>query len=142
MFFFKVFQILCRFRKCRKKNHITFFDLEIVAFDLVTLNTGFKWDRIRVIGRQSVKKHSQDFRYYEKRFFAADLLSGWSKNMTKILTWRYKQSFAHFNMLTVHKCAETGRFRHLSNSAFCSLWFHKKIFSEAHHFFESISNFK
>ena len=63
-FFFIVIQILFRFCKCRKKSHNTFFDLHIIAFDLVVLNTGFKWERILVIGSQYVNKQSQDFRYY------------------------------------------------------------------------------
>ena len=121
IFCFNVIQILFRFRKCRKESHNTFFDLEIIAFDLVALNTGFKWERILVIGCQFVKKQSQDFGYYEKRFFGADSFSEWSKNMTKIFPWTPKQFFAHFNMLTVHKCADTGLFSHLSNPAFCSL---------------------
>ena len=75
IFCFNVIQILFRFRKCRKESHNTFFDLEIIAYALVALNIGFKWERILVIGCQYVKKQSQDFRYYEKRFFGADFLS-------------------------------------------------------------------
>ena len=121
IFCFNVIQILFTFRKCRKESHNTFFDLEIIAYALVALNIGFKWQRILVIGCQYVKKQSQDFRYYEKRFFGADFLSEWSKNMTKIFPWRSKKFFVHFNMLTVHKCSDTELFLHLSNPAFSSL---------------------
>ena len=41
-----------------------FFHLEIIAFELVALNTRFYWERILVIGCQYVNKHSQDLRYY------------------------------------------------------------------------------
>ena len=41
-----------------------FFDLEIIAFESVALNTRFYWERILVIGCQYVNKESQDFRYY------------------------------------------------------------------------------
>ena len=34
---------------------------------------------------------------------------------------KFKQSFGRFNMLTVHKCSDTGLSRHLSNPAFSSL---------------------
>ena len=40
------------------------FDLEIIAFELVPLDTRFYWERILVIGCQYVNKQSQDFRYY------------------------------------------------------------------------------
>ena len=48
----------------QKKIQQIFFDLEIIAFELVSLNTRFYWERILVIGCQNVKKQSQDFRYY------------------------------------------------------------------------------
>ena len=41
-----------------------FFDFEIIAFELVPLDTRFYWERILVIGCQYVNKQSQDFRYY------------------------------------------------------------------------------
>ena len=43
--------------------------------------------------------------------------------MTKILPCRFKQPFGHLKMLTVHKCSHTLFFFHLSNPAFCSLYF-------------------
>ena len=39
-----------------------FFDFEIIAFELVALNTRFYWERIVSIGCQYVNKQSQDFR--------------------------------------------------------------------------------
>ena len=41
-----------------------FFDLEIIAFELVPLNTRFYRERILLMGSQSVHKESQDFQYY------------------------------------------------------------------------------
>ena len=41
-----------------------FFYLEIIAFELVALNTRFYWERMLVIGCQYVNKQSQDFIYY------------------------------------------------------------------------------
>ena len=38
--------------------------------------------------------------------------------MTKILPCRFKQSFGPFNMLSVHKCPDTGLFTYLSNLLF------------------------
>ena len=108
----------------------------MIAFELVAVDTRFYWARILVIGYQYVNKESQDFRYYSSRIFLADLLPEWSKNMTRILPWRFNQSFRPINMLTLHKCSDTGRFRHLSNPAFCSLQFQKQITSEAHIFFK------
>ena len=61
--------------------------------------------------------------------------------MTKILQWRFKQFFGHFNVLTVHKCSDTGLFGRLSKPALCSLKFQKQITSKAHLFFRSIENF-
>ena len=52
-----------------------FFDFEIIAFELVSLNTRIYWERRLVIGCQYVKKESQDFRYYKNRIFWANFLS-------------------------------------------------------------------
>ena len=48
----------------QKKTDKIFFDLEIIAFELVALNTRFCWETILVIGRQYVNKQSQEFTYY------------------------------------------------------------------------------
>ena len=79
------------------------------------------WEKILVIRCQDVNKQSQDFRYYQKWIFRADFLWKWSRNMTKILSCRFKQSFGPFKMLTIYKCSVTRFFGHLINSAFCSL---------------------
>ena len=52
-----------------------YFDLETIAFDLVSLDTRFYLERILVIGYQYDNKYSQDFRYYYDRVVRADLLS-------------------------------------------------------------------
>ena len=41
-----------------------FFDFEIIAFELVALDSRFYWERIHVIGCEYANKESQDFRYY------------------------------------------------------------------------------
>ena len=51
------------------------------------------------------------------------------------------QFFGPFNMLTVHTCSDMVFFGDLSNPAFCSLYFQKKIISEGHLFFQSTSQF-
>ena len=84
-----------------------FFDLEIIAFEVVA-----------VIGCQYVNKQSQNFRYYSNGVFGADLISEWSKNMKKILRCRFMQCFGPFNTLTVHKFSDTRLFGHLSNPFF------------------------
>ena len=61
--------------------------------------------------------------------------------MTKILPFRFKQSFGHFNMLTVYKCSDTGLFEHESNSTICSLYFQKENTSEAHLFLKTYCKF-
>ena len=48
----------------QKKIEKIFLDSEIIAFELVALNTRFSWERMLVIGCQYVNKQSQDFRYY------------------------------------------------------------------------------
>ena len=58
----------------QKKVHKIFFDFEIIAFEFIALNTPFYWLIVLVIGCQYVNKQSQDFRYYLKRIFGADLL--------------------------------------------------------------------
>ena len=45
-----------------KKIEKVFFDSEIIAFELVALNSYFYWERILVIGCQYVNKKSEDFR--------------------------------------------------------------------------------
>ena len=46
-----------------KKIEQIFFGFEIIAVELVALNTGFYWERILVILRQYVNKESQDLRH-------------------------------------------------------------------------------
>ena len=46
-----------------KKIEQIIFDLEIIAFELVALNTHFYCERILVIGCQYGNKQSQDLRY-------------------------------------------------------------------------------
>ena len=48
----------------QKKIKEIFFDFEIIAFELVSLNTRFYWQTIYFIGFQIVNKQSTDFRYY------------------------------------------------------------------------------
>ena len=48
----------------QKKIEQIFFDFEIIAFELVALNTRFDCERVLVIGCQDVNKQSQDSRYY------------------------------------------------------------------------------
>ena len=66
-----------------------FLYFEVILFELVLLETRFYWERILVIGYQYTNKQSQDFRYYENRTFWADFLYEWSKNMKKILPFRF-----------------------------------------------------
>ena len=47
-----------------KKIEKFFFHSQIIAFELIALNTRFYWERILVIGCQDVNKQSQDFKYY------------------------------------------------------------------------------
>ena len=48
----------------QKKIQKMFFDFDIIAFELVPLDTRFYWDRILVIRCQYVKKQSEDVKYY------------------------------------------------------------------------------
>ena len=48
----------------QKKIQKIFFDFEIIAYELVVLDTRFYWEVILVIWCQYVNKQSQDFRYY------------------------------------------------------------------------------
>ena len=41
-----------------------FFNFEIIAFELVALDTCISWGKIRDIGCQYVNKQSQDVTYY------------------------------------------------------------------------------
>ena len=48
----------------QKKIEKILFDFEVIALELVSINTGVYWERILVIGCQYLNKISQDFRYY------------------------------------------------------------------------------
>ena len=48
----------------QKKTEKIFFDLWIIAFEVVVLNTRFYWEGILVIGCQYVNKQSQNLTYY------------------------------------------------------------------------------
>ena len=45
----------------QQKTQQIFLDFEIIAFELVALETSFYWERILVIGCQYLNKQSQDF---------------------------------------------------------------------------------
>ena len=47
----------------KKKIEEKYSDFEIIAFELVALDTRFYWETILVIRCQYVNKQSQDFRY-------------------------------------------------------------------------------
>ena len=118
-----------------KKIEKTFSFSKTIAFELVALNTHFYQERTGAIGSQCVKKHSQDFRYYYDRSFRTEAPSGWPKQITNLLPWRFGQCLGRFNMLTVHMCFNTGLFRNSNNHAFYSVLFRKYIRYEAHLFF-------
>ena len=119
--FLQSIQNLMKISRMQKTIQKKIFDFWIIAFELIALNTCFYWERTHFIGCQYVDKQSQDLRYYYDRFFSADFLSYWPKNTTKTLASWFKQCFGTLNMLTAHKCYDTGLFRHLSNPAFFSL---------------------
>ena len=48
----------------QKKIWKIFSDFEIIAFELVVLNTGFYREKIHFIGCHYVNKESQDFIYF------------------------------------------------------------------------------
>ena len=48
----------------QQKTEKIFSEFVINAFELVSLDSSFYWERIRVTGCQYVKKESHDFRYY------------------------------------------------------------------------------
>ena len=48
----------------QQKAEQLFFKSDLIAFELVALDTRFYWERILVIGCQYVNKESQDYRYY------------------------------------------------------------------------------
>ena len=48
----------------QKKVKESFFDFEIIAFELIALNTRFYWENILVIGCHYTNKKSHDFRYF------------------------------------------------------------------------------
>ena len=54
-----------------------FFNFEIIAFELVALDTCISWGKIRDIGCQYVNKQSQDVTYYQRRIVCADFVSEW-----------------------------------------------------------------
>ena len=59
----------------QKKIQKMFFDLQIISFELVALNTRFYRERILVMGCQYVNKQVQDYRYHWKVIFGADFTS-------------------------------------------------------------------
>ena len=48
----------------QKKIEKVFFNFQIIAFELVSLNSRFYWERILVIGCHYVNKQSQNIGYY------------------------------------------------------------------------------
>ena len=56
--FFQSIQNFMYILEMQKQIEKIFFNLEIIAFELVALNTRFYWERILVIGCQYVNKQS------------------------------------------------------------------------------------
>ena len=77
----------------QKKIQKMFFDCDIIAFELVALNTSSYWENISVIGSHYANKESQDFRYSQKSVYGGDFLGEWSKIIPKTLSDRFKQFF-------------------------------------------------
>ena len=48
----------------KQKIHKIFSDFDIIAFELVALNTRFYWENILVIGCHYANKESQDLRWF------------------------------------------------------------------------------
>ena len=59
----------------QKKIEKIFLVLEIIAFELVVLETHFSRNRILVIWNQYVNKQSQDFTYLKDKIFRTEDLS-------------------------------------------------------------------
>ena len=60
--------------------------------------------------------HTTKTEFLEVIYFQTD-----EKMVQKHYRVDFKQSFGPFNMLTLHKCSNTGLFGHLIKSTFCSL---------------------
>ena len=52
------------------------------------------------------------------QFFELIFFQSVKKNMRKIVSCCVKESLEPFNIFTVHKCSDTGFFRHLSDPVF------------------------
>ena len=59
---FQSIPYLMQILEMQQKIQKVFFHFEIIAFELVALNTRFYWETIPFIGWQYINKHSQDFR--------------------------------------------------------------------------------
>ena len=105
----------------KKEIEKLFFDFEIIAFELVPLDTRFYWERILVIWCQYVNKQSQALDTTKTEFFERIFFLNDQKIWQKFCRAEFKQCFGRFNMWTVHNSSDTGLFKHLSNRAFCSL---------------------
>ena len=89
-----------------------FFDLEIIASEFVALNSRFYWEREYLLSGDKMLKNSLKIKDTTKTKFLSWFPFREIKNMKKILPWRSMQCFGPFNMLTVHKCYDTGLFGH------------------------------
>ena len=113
--FLQTFQDFIYLSEMQKTIGKIFCDLEISAFELVPLKSRFYWERILVIGIQYVNSlkiwDTTNKEFLELIFFQSD-----QKYFKKMLSCRFKWCFARFNMLTVHRCSDTGFFRHFLQS--------------------------
>ena len=67
-----------------------FFGLEIIAFQLVALNTRFYRGRILVIGSRYVNKQCQNLKYFYEKIFELFFFSELSTNMENMMSCRFK----------------------------------------------------
>ena len=105
-----------------KKVEKIFFDLEIIAFEFTVLKLVFTEREYISLGvnmlTNSLKiSDNTKTEYLGLIFFLSDQ-KVWQKYCREDLS---SDSDGPFNLLTVHKCSDTGFFRHLSNPAFGSL---------------------
>ena len=109
-FFLKVFPILCRIRKCRKKLGKYFQILRQLHLNWLRYTLTFSERKYYSLGVNMLKNSLKTSDTSKKKLFAADFLSERSKTITQMLPCGFKQCFGPFNMLIVHKCSDTGFF--------------------------------
>ena len=137
IFFFKMFEIWCRFEKWNKEIRKFFFFFQITEFQFGVANSqNIEQETCHRISMSS--KTLLRFHLTLGATFSKSTSLTMMKIMKKALSRRFRKYFGRFHMFIFKACSETALFGEWTNQDFHSLWFQKCISYDNQVFFQNV----